>query len=504
MLLHHMVIERAKKLKDKPAIIDKALDKTVSYSRLLIASLLLAKRFKKYKGNFLGVMLPNTAGCSIAVIATLMSGKIPVMINYSSGAEGNMRYAQKKCSFKTVITSKKLIEKIECPEVEGMVFLEDIMESLSGLEKIKAALQSKLPTKFIQNSVAGGDINDDAVILFTSGSEKDPKAVELTHKNIGSNVTASAQAMQINDDDIFLSILPLFHVFGQTATFWLPLYCGVTAVTYPSPLEYKTVVDIIREEQTTLLVGTPVFYMGYLRQAKPGDFKSARLAVAGADKVPDWLREKFIKDHDIVLYEGYGATETSPVVSLNTPDFCRPGSIGKPIPGVQVKIIDINSGKELGPDQEGKIMVKGDLIMKGYYGDIEETSLRLVDGWYETGDMGLMDEDGYLWHRGRLKRFVKVGGEMVSLVMVEYYLEKILGDSNDCCVVEIPDPKKGSRIIAVLTEKIAYKEMVNQLREFLPPIAMPKEVIFMEDLPKMPSGKVDFRTTTEMVIEQVN
>jgi len=504
MLLHHMVIERAKKLKDKPAIIDKALGKTVSYGKLLIASLLLAKRFKKYKGHFLGIMIPNTAGCSIAVIATLMSGKIPVMINYSSGAENNTRYAQKKCSFKTVITSKKLLEKIECPEVKGMVFLEDIMESLSGIEKIKAAVQSKLPVGLLKKSVADGDIDDDAVILFTSGSEKDPKAVELTHKNIGSNVTACAQAMQINDDDIFLSILPLFHVFGQTATFWLPLYCGVTAVTYPSPLEYKAVVEIIREEKTTLLVGTPVFYMGYLRQAKPGDFKSARLAVAGADKVPDWLREKFIEDHDIVLYEGYGATETSPVVSLNTPEACRPGSIGKPIPGVQVKIIDMNTGKELGTDQEGKIMVKGDLIMKGYYDDLEETSLRLVDGWYETGDMGILDEGGFLWHRGRLKRFVKVGGEMVSLVMVEYYLEKILGDTGDCCVVEIPDPKKGSRIIAVLTEKISHKELVNKLHEYLPPIAMPKETVFMKELPKMPSGKVDFRTTTELIIEQID
>ena len=217
----------------------------------------------------------------------------------------------------------------------------------------------------------------------------------------------------------------------------------------------------------------------------------------------DWLRDGFQEKHGKVLLEGYGCTETSPVISANTPEENRPGSIGKAFPGVQVKITDMHSGDTLPPGQEGKIQVKGDLVMKGYYDDIEETSLRIEDGWYDTGDMGVQDKDGYLWHRGRLKRFVKIGGEMVSLVKSESVLEDILPDGVSCCIVEIPDPKKGARLAAAVTQKVNDKEIIKKMAQKLPNISIPNQFIVFDELPKMGSGKIDFRTTTEMVRDRL-
>jgi acyl-[acyl-carrier-protein]-phospholipid O-acyltransferase/long-chain-fatty-acid--[acyl-carrier-protein] ligase len=300
-----------------------------------------------------------------------------------------------------------------------------------------------------------------------------------------------------------MCILPLFHVFGQNVNFWLPLTVGMTAVTYANPLDYKRVPVLIREEKATMIAATPVFFAGYLRESKSGDFATVRLMVAGADKTPDWLRDEYMKKHHIELLEGYGCTETSPVVSVNKPGANRPGSIGKVLPGVQVKITDIRTGKDLPVGKEGTILVKGDLVMKGYLDDIEETSLRIHDGWYDTGDMGTLDKDGYLWHRGRLKRFVKIGGEMVSLVKTESVLEECLPEGIACCVVEVPDSIKGARIVAAVTRRIREKEILKKMSHKLPPIAMPKQFIVIPELPKLGSGKIDFRTATDLARDKV-
>lgn len=226
---------------------------------------------------------------------------------------------------------------------------------------------------------------------------------------------------------------------------------------------------------------------------------SVRIAVAGADKTPDWLRDGYKEKHGISLCEGYGCTETSPVVSLSLGNNSRPGSIGRPLPSVQVKIADITTGEELPVGKEGKILVKGELVMKGYFDDLEETSFRMKDGWYDTGDMGAFDQDGFLWHRGRLKRFVKIGGEMVSLVKVENVLMGFLPNEIDCCVVEVPDFLKGAKIVATMTHKINEKDLLKKMAGQLPALALPKQFIYMEELPKMGSGKVDFRAVTEQV-----
>ena len=494
----------AKKHARKLAIIDKTTKKNVTYSRALIGALILASKMKKYDEGFIGIMIPTSAGCALATVGALMSGRIPVMINYSTGAEANAKYAQKKCNFKTIITSKALLEKIECPVIDGMILIEEIMESVSTGDKLKAALKTKLPVGMILNGIHKGSEDDTAGILFTSGSEKDPKAVQLTHRNIASNIQNFGDYVTLYESDILLANLVFFHIFGLTVNLWVSFYYGMTMVAYSNPLDFQTICNIAREEKPTIMVGTPSFFWGYLQKSEPGDFETLRIMVAGADKCPDALREGYMKKHGVTLLEGYGATETSPVVSVNSHEFNRPGSIGKVIPNVQVRIENFETGEDCKPIEVGKIMVKGDLIMKGYYGDTGLTTEAIVDGWYNTGDMGYFDEDGYLWHSGRFKRFVKIGGEMVSLVRVENTLEQILPEGISCCVVEIPDDVKGASIVAAVTKEINISEILKKMGAELPNIALPKQFIVVENLPMMGTGKIDFRSVTELVQDMIN
>jgi len=494
----------AKKQAGKLAIIDKSTGRDVTYSRALIATLILSSKFQKYDKGFIGIMIPTSAGCALASAGALMSGRIPVMINYSTGAEVNAKYAQKKCGFKTIITSKALLEKINCPVIEGMVLIEDIMDSVSTGDKLKAALKSKLPTAMILNMIHKGNEDDPAVILFTSGSEKDPKAVPLSHRNIVANIKNFSDYTGINESDILLANLVFFHVFGLTVNLWVALYHGMTMVTYANPLDFQTISKIARDEKPTIMVGTPSFFWGYLQKSEPGDFKTLRLMVAGADKCPDALREGYLNKHGVILLEGYGATETSPVISVNIPEFNRPGSTGKVIPNVEVRIENFETGEECKTGEVGKIMVKGDSVMKGYFEDPELTAEVLTDGWYNTGDMGFFDEDGYLWHAGRFKRFTKVGGEMVSLVKVENILEKYLPEGVGCCVVEVSDEKKGSYIVATVSNEVNKTEILRKMMKDLPMIALPREFVVIEQLPMMGTGKIDFRKVTGMVQEIMN
>jgi acyl-[acyl-carrier-protein]-phospholipid O-acyltransferase/long-chain-fatty-acid--[acyl-carrier-protein] ligase len=503
MILHHEFVKISKRLGDRIAIKDRTLDREITFNKALIGSLILAKKFEKYKDGDIGVMIPTSAGAVLSVIGVLMAGKVPVMINYSTGAAQNCEYVQKKCGFKTIITSRALLEKIECPMISGMICLEDIMEGISLREKLAAAFKSKLPVSVLISSFPKVTCDDNLVILFTSGSEKEPKAVQLTHKNLGSNIADLIRVFGFTENDIVMSILPLFHVFGFNANFWLPLMVGAKSVTYANPLDYKRIPSIIKEEKVTVIAATPIFFAGYLKESRPGDFDSLWLLLPGADKTPDSLREGYRKKHNKELYEAYGTTETSPGISVNSPKNNRPGSIGKPLPSVQVRIVDLDTGKNQPPGKEGKILVKGNLVMKGYLNDLEETYRRIVDGWYDTGDMGMLDEDGYLWHSGRLRRFVKIGGEMISLVRTESVLDGLLPEGVDCCVVDIPDSRKGARIVAVVTEKVQEKELIKRMSEKLPKIAVPKTFIVIPQLPKMGSGKIDFRAITEMTMERV-
>jgi len=504
MLLHQQFVRTAKKYSKKLAIKDKTTKSDVSYGRALIGALILAKKFKKYDKGYIGIMIPTSAGCALATVGALMSGRVPVMINYSTSAEKNAKYAQEKCNFKTIIASRALLEKIGCPVMDGMVMIEDIMKSVTTGDKLKAALKTKLPVGIILNSIHKGDENDNAAILFTSGSEKDPKVVQLTHRNISSNISDICDYVKIYDTDILLANLVFFHIFGLTVNLWITFLKGLTMVTYANPTEFQTICNIAREESPTIMVGTPSFFWGYLQKSEPGDFKSLRLMVAGADKCPDALRDGYQKKHGVALLEGYGTTETSPAVSINSLENNRPGSIGKVIPGVQVRIENLETGKECKTGEVGKILVKGNLVMKGYLGQPELTAEAIVDGWYNTGDMGYMDEDAYLWHSGRFKRFVKIGGEMVSLVNVENVMEQHLPEGVSCCIVEIPDEIKGATIVAAVTKEINKVAILRKMSQELPNIALPRQFYVIEELPMMGTGKIDFRSVTELVNDMVD
>lgn len=501
-MLQHRFIDSARRNPDKIAFYDRSTDRDVSYGRSLLASLILARRFKKLERGRIGIMLPTSSGGALAIVGALIAGRTPVMINYSTGAEKNCAYAQKQCDFKVIVTARALLEKTGCPELPNMLFIEDVMAGLGSLEKGLAFLKTKLPTKALKRICGKHDLDRPAVILFTSGSEKDPKVVQLTQRNILSNIDAFSEMMDIYDMDNLLAVLPYFHVFGLTINLWTPLCLGMTSITYANPLEFKTIAKIIKDDKPELLVGTPLFLDGYVRQSEPGDFVSIKLAVSGADKCPEKLRGIFREKHNLEIFEGYGATETSPVISVNPRDNNRPGSIGIPIPGTEVKIENYETGEPCETGETGKILVKGEGVMPGYLNDIEESSLKLKSGWYDTGDLGYIDEDGFIWHKGRLKRFVKIGGEMVSLVMVEEALNDITDEDIECCAVELPDAKRGSRIIAVTNNDIDQSAIAKRLADEIPNLALPKKYVIVPEFPRMGSGKTDFRTLTNIVLQQ--
>lgn len=494
MQLHHRFIQTAKKFKKKVSIHDIATGKDVTYERMLIISLIFAKKFKKINSKYVGVMVPTSAGCMLTNIGLLMAGKIPVMINYATGAIENSLYAQDKCSFETIICSRKLLQKLKLEPIEGMIFLEDIARNIKISDKLGALIKSKRSTSALKKIVHHGSDDETAVILFTSGSEKEPKAVQLSHKNIGHNVDSIPQIIDLDPQHVFLANLPLFHVFGITANFWLPITLGTSIVAYPNPLDYKIICGLIRKYKITLMAGTPSFYYGYLKKSSAGDFATMKFALSGADTLTKQIYEGFLEKHNLIINNAYGTTETSPAISINTPTEQKFGSLGKPIPGVEVKILDVDTDEILHANKTGKILVKGDMVMKGYLHDLEETSLRIHKGWYDTGDMGFLDDDGFLWHKGRLKRFVKVSGEMVSLVRVEEILNKHLPNDVICCVVDVPNPTKGTDVVAaVTTSKINQKEILKKMSKELPGIAVPKEFYVLEEIPMMGSGKVNFR-----------
>ncbi|MBT8145652.1 MAG: AMP-binding protein [Gammaproteobacteria bacterium] len=501
-MLHHRFIRSAKSNQSKTAISDCNLGRDLTYQQTLIGSLILARRFGKMERGRIGIMLPTSSAGALSIIGATMAGLAPVMINYSTGAEKNCLYAQRQCDFKTIITTKGLLEKTGCPMLPEMVLIEDIMGNLGKTEKALAFLRSKLPTSLLCWISGKNNPETSAVVLFTSGSEKDPKVVQLTHHNIESNIDAFSDMMRISEFDSMLSVLPYFHVFGLTVNLWTPLTHGMTSVDYANPLEFKTIARIIKNKQPEIVVGTPFFLEGYLRQSKPGGFDCLRLVVSGADKCPESLRAAYREKHGIEIIEGYGTTETSPVISANPREANKPGSIGRPIPGTRVRIINYDTGEECAAGETGKIIVKGEGVMHGYLNDTEETSLRLKGGWYDTGDLGYMDEDGYLWHQGRMKRFVKIGGEMVSLVNVEETLNDMTPQDIECCAVELPDSKRGSKIVAVTTGKIDQQETLKKLSKELPNLALPKKFLVVPEFPRMGSGKTDFRTLTKIVIEQ--
>jgi acyl-[acyl-carrier-protein]-phospholipid O-acyltransferase/long-chain-fatty-acid--[acyl-carrier-protein] ligase len=504
MTLCESFVRIAKQRGDKLAIVDRATGQRLTYKAALLRALLLARKLESYDKGFIGVMIPNSAGAILTVVSALMTGRVPVMINYSTGAARNCQLAQRRLDFRTIVTSRRLLAKINCPEVEGMVFIEDIAASISAASKFAGAWRAGQSADRICRSLHQAADDNHAVILFTSGSERTPKVVPLSHRNLIANLEGLHGVLDFGPDDVILANLPYFHVFGINTGLWLPLITGATVVTVPSPIEYRAVCSAIREERLTMVIGTPVFLAGYLQRSEPGDFDSVRLLLTGADKCPESLRHGFWEKHRIALLEGYGTTETSPVISVNSPPHNRPGSVGRVLPNLEVRLVHWDTGDACPVGTIGKILVKGPSVMNGYFDDFEATAMRLHLGWYDTQDMGYRDADGYLWHVGRLARFLKVGGEMVSLVQVEDILQRALPPGVDGVIVETPDASRGARIVAVVTEGVDDREVLRQMGGELSNVALPRQFVVVPELPKMPSGKIDYRSLTETVRELVH
>lgn len=498
MQLHRRFIEQAQKNPNKIAVTDYGLNRNYTYKQILLSAILLSKQISGLTSDrYIGLMIPVSGAHIIAKLAILMAGKTPALINHSTGALKNCDYARKKCGTRLFLTSKLLLEKLNVPATEDMIFIEEILPSMKQFEQQSALFNER----DVEQMVHSGSDEEEAVVLFTSGSEKDPKVVPLTHTNIGSNVDSVLETMNLKSDDTYIGVLPFFHVFGMTTCLWAPMISGATLVAHANPLNVATVVSSVKEHQVTVFFATPAFFYAYAPKAKREDFASLKIIIAGGDSTPrdlyDLYREKFNK----IIGGGYGATELSPVTCMNPPGKDKVGSIGPVLKGIEIKIISIETGEELGPMQEGRLLVKGPNVMKGYLNDPERTAEVLKNGWYDTGDIAYIDEEGYVFHRGRYRRFIKVAGEMFSLVSIEEKVRKYIPKESNCCVVARRHPTKGAEVAVAFDKELDFDELRSKLAKELTPLMLPRHCLVIETIPLLGSGKVNFKEVERIVNE---
>ena len=399
------------------------------------------------------------------------------------------------------------MSKAGVDKLDGMVYLEEIRKEFTGPAKIATMLSSfLLPARVLEWRYDRRQSPDAlATVIFSSGSTGTPKGVMLSHHNIISNLEGIAQVIQFTREDKILGVLPLFHAFGFTGTLWLPLLTGFGAVYHANPMDAKTIGETVQKYRATLLISTPTFYSGYLRRCTAEEFASVRYAIAGAERLREPIAKGYREKYGIDLLEGYGCTELAPVVSVNVPDVIdngekqpghKPGTVGRPIPGVAAKIIDPDSGQPLATGQEGLLLIKGPNVMVGYLGQPELTAQAMRDGWYVTGDIAAIDEDGFIKITDRLSRFSKIGGEMVPHMKVEEMINSVLGDGA-AAVIAVADEQKGERLVAFYArDGMSSEELWKKLNESpLPKLWIPKrENLYpIDNLPLLGSGKVDLK-----------
>jgi len=357
----------------------------------------------------------------------------------------------------------------------------------------------------------GGDSQSLATIVFSSGSTGVPKGVMLSHANILANVDAVAQVFQLRPDDVMVGVLPFFHSFGFSITLWLPMVQGFGAVYHPNPMDGKTIGEIAEKYHGTILVSTPTFYASYIRKCRPEQFARVRYALVGAEKLRDPIAAAFKEKFGIPLLEGYGCTEMSPVVAVNAPDVyddgehqrgSRAGTVGHSLPGVVAKVVDVDTGQGPLIGREGLLMVTGPNRMQGYIGEPERTAEVLRDGWYATGDIACMDEDGFIRITDRLSRFSKIAGEMVPHMKLEEQIQSLLEAQFTCAVTAVPDEARGERLVAFFTDPaLPPSELWERLcRTELPRLWIPKreDLRFIDAIPSLGTGKVDLRAVRQL------
>jgi len=491
-----------------------ATTKPLTFGKALVGALLLsrwARRRLSGESN-VGLLLPATVGGALANIGLSMAGKVPVNLNFTAGRE-SMMTAIDRCDIKTILTSRKFLAKAGIEPMEGVIYLEDVMGGFSKAAKLGMLVTAfVLPGRVLNGWLverAGGDAL--ATVIFSSGSTGVPKGVMLTHRNILANIDAIGQVYELSTKDVLVGVLPFFHSFGFTGTLWLPAILGFGVVYHPNPMDAKTIGDLAEKHRATVLISTPTFCSSYVRKCEPEQFKHIRYALVGAEKLREPIAAAFKEKFGIDLLEGYGCTEMSPVVSVNAPDVrdrnekqrgTRHGSVGHPLPGVSVKVVDPVTGEGPFFDQEGLLLVKGPNRMLGYLGEPEKTADVFRDGWYVTGDIAAVDEAGFIRITDRLSRFSKIGGEMVPHMKVEEEIQAAISPEHTCVVTAVPDDAKGERLVAFYTDPALTPQALWErlCQTEMPRLWLPKreDLQMVDAIPTLGTGKVDLRAVRQL------
>lgn len=488
----------------KKVILHDADDRQLTYNDIVRAAFALGSALKKGSrpGEAVGVMLPTGAGAIIAFFAVNAYGRVPAMINFTAGSR-NVRSALKAAQVKRIVTAHAFIEKAELHDLVAdlksdaeFVYLEDVRNRLGAREKAAGALGPILPWA-IANSPSP---DAPAVILFTSGTEGDPKGVVLSHRNIVANVhqilAHVPEALRL--DDVLFSPLPIFHCFGLTAGALLPLLSGMKSVLHPSPLQTKIITKRVEETGATFLFATDTFLNQYIRACAGDELGKLRYAVCGAERVRDETRQLVRRRFNVELLEGYGATEAAPVISVNQPGHNHHGTVGRVLPGMEVRFEPVP-----GIEKGGRMLVRGPNVMQGYLSASKPGQLqKLKDGWHDTGDIVFQDDEGFLTIKGRLKRFAKIGGEMVSLAVVENCASTLWREHEHAAAV-IPDKRKGEQIVLLTTyQKADRAELQRWAQDHgVNELALPRKIFSVGSIPVLGTGKMDIGGVQKLATE---
>lgn len=503
-------------------------DTELPFDKLLGAAIAFSREIKNAtRKKRVGIILPPGKAGMIANIAVVLAGKIPVNLNFTASHDA-VRSSIRQADLDRFITADPFVRKVPdfpWPPNRDLLFVERILPQIKKKIVKWVVLAKLIPTAILSKILGLGKTRDDdeAVLLFTSGSSGEPKGVPLSHRNILGNVSQFASQIDLPKGSAILGSLPLFHSFGSTVTLWFPVIEGVDLVTYPSPLETKRLAELIALHQVDLLLATPTFLRGYMRRIDPDLLSSLRLVVTGAEKLPANLAQAFQEKFGILPMEGYGLTETSPAASVNLPTPApeggipvipseRFGSVGNPLPGMAVRITNPATDAVNTIDQSGIIWMKGANIFQGYLNKPQLTAEVIdSDGWFKSGDVGRIDDDGFLHIEGRISRFSKIGGEMVPHETVEAAVNKVLGLDNETerkiAIVGIPDEKKGEAIALLSTISGQALEQENlDLRyklmdDGIPSLWCPKTIIPVEEIPVLASGKLDIKGCEKLLEE---
>ncbi|MBQ9335783.1 MAG: MFS transporter [Lentisphaeria bacterium] len=516
--LHYQLAKNAKRRPFRTLLVDYG-GKSLTSFQVYVGAAVLSRKFRELVApecRYVGIMMPNCSVAAVSCVGILMADKVPAVLNFTSGRDA-IRHAINKAGMTHVITSRKFLEKIKFEPMPEMVFLEDIAKTVTKFDKIKMFLLALLlPHQEFMSLISPEthrDVMHTAFVLFSSGSTGIPKGVMLSHHNFNSDINSFIKVMSWTDKDVILGTLPIFHAFGLNTALWMPLMINSKVVYVTSPLDCNAVSKACLNSGVTILLGTPTFIQSYLRRCDPQIFAKIRLTVAGAERLRMDITERFDQaaKGERALIEGYGCTELSPIVAINIGNSVldlgktvgKRGSIGPAMPGICARIVDPVTRKPLPPDTEGLLVIKGPTVMQGYLGEPELTRQVIQNGWYNTGDIGKMDSDGYITLCGRLSRFSKIGGEMVPHELVECAINELLHqEEKTAAVSSIPDPVKGEALVVFYTNlPIPPEKIVEQMRESnITNLWIPKATNFyhVDALPMLGSGKLDLVALKQM------